>query len=85
MSKQKESQNLRIARWLHERGSIHFFEALEEFECSRLASRIHDLKMRGLDILSVPMKLPSGKRVVRYQWIATERNEKILKAMEATK
>jgi len=80
-----ESQNLMIAKWLRDNGSIHFFEALEEFACSRLSARIHDLKQRGLDILSVPMKLPNGKRVVRYQWISTESNDKILKAMEATK
>jgi hypothetical protein len=80
-----ESQNLQIAKWLRDNGSIHFFEALEEFACSRLSARIHDLKQRGLDILSVPMKLPNGKRVVRYQWVSTERNDKILKAMEATK
>lgn len=77
-----ESQNLQIAKWLHDKGSIHFFEALEELECARLSARIHDLKQRGLDILSVPMKLPNGKRVVRYQWVSTERNDKILEAMK---
>ena len=79
-----ESQNLQIAKWLRDNGSIHFFTALEEFACSRLSARIHDLKQRGLDILTVPMKLPNGKRVALYRWIATERNEKILASMEAT-
>ena len=77
-----ESQNLQIAKWLRDNGSIHFFTALEEFACSRLSARIHDLKQRGLDILSVPMKLPNGKRVVRYQWVSTDRNDKILEDME---
>ena len=77
-----ESQNIQIAKWLRDNGSIHFFEALEEFACSRLSARIHDLKQRGLDILSVSMKLPNGKRVVRYQWVSTERNDKILEEME---
>ena len=80
-----ESHNLQIAKWLRDKGSIHFFEALEEFACSRLSARIHDLKQRGLDILSIPMKLPNGKRVVRYQWVSNERNDKILALMEDTK
>lgn len=77
-----ESQNLQIAKWLRDNGSIHFFEAIEKFACARLSARIHDLRKMGFNILSVPTKLPSGKRVVVYRWVRTERNQKILEAMK---
>ena len=42
-------------------------EALECFGCSRLASRIHELKMEGLNIICENKKLPNGKRVGEYR------------------
>ena len=72
------SHNKEIATYLAEHGSINFWEALEEFGCSRLAARIYDIRSRGIDIMSANLKLPNGKRVTRYMWVNSERNHKLL-------
>ena len=70
-----------IARHLAEHGSINFYEALEEFGCSRLAARIYDIRAAGIDVMSSTLKLPSGKRVARYMWVNSERNAALLEKL----
>lgn len=72
------SQIKDIANYLAEHGSINFWEALEEFGCSRLAARIYDIRSRGIDIMSADLKLPNGKHVTRYMWVNTDRNKELL-------
>ena len=63
-----EAQNTKIAKWLEAGNSITQMEALNMFQCFRLASRISDLrKKRGMDISKTMILTPSGKRVARYK------------------
>lgn len=61
-----ESQNSMIRNWLEEGKTITALEALNLFGCMRLPSRIHDLKQRGMNIVSNRITLPNGKRVAQY-------------------
>lgn len=60
------SQNKRIAAWLNAGHRITQLEALNLFQCFRLASRIHDLRDMGYDIKMERITTPSGKRVAQY-------------------
>ena len=52
---------------LLERGfSITSLDALKRFGCMRLASRIHDLRERGMKINACKITTPTGKRVCEY-------------------
>ena len=63
-----ESQNKKIAAWLQAGNSITAMEALNMFNCFRLASRITDLKQKfGLRIVTDRVMTPSGKRVAQYK------------------
>lgn len=68
------SQNARIAAWLESGHTITSLEALPRFGCLRLASRICDLRDRGMDIKAEKIITLSGKRVTMYSL-----NKKILK------
>lgn len=46
----KTTQNERVLRYLEENESITQIDALREFGCMRLASRISDLKKQGVCI-----------------------------------
>jgi hypothetical protein len=46
-----ETQNQMIAQHLRSGKSITGLEALNKFGCMRLASRIHDLKEMGMNIM----------------------------------
>lgn len=46
----KQSQCDRILRYIDENGSITQLQALKEFGCMRLASRMSDLKKRGYPV-----------------------------------
>lgn len=48
----KISQSERILNYIEENGSITQMEALREFGCMRLASRICDLRKAGFNIVS---------------------------------
>ena len=48
----RPSQADRIYQYMQDRGSITPAEALREFNCMRLASRICDLRRRGVKIVS---------------------------------
>lgn len=61
-----DSQNGQILEWLLEGNKITAYEALTKFGCLRLASRIHDLRERGYDILKEMIILPNNKRVAQY-------------------
>ena len=62
-----QSQNARIAAYLEAGNSITQMEALNLFQCFRLASRISDLRNRGLQIITEKILTPSGKRVASYK------------------
>ena len=62
-----ESQCNQIAQWLHEGKTITQMEALKLCGCFRLASRIHDLRVRGENIIREMITLPNGKRVAQYK------------------
>ena len=56
-----------IAEWLEQGNSLTQMEALNRFQCFRLASRINDLRNRGLRIVTEKILTPSGKRVASYK------------------
>jgi len=60
-----------IKKFLENGNSITGLDALNRFQCSRLASRICDLKDSGVLIDSQFIKLESGKRVKEY-WISND-------------
>ena len=61
------SQNNKIAEHLHKGLTITSLEALKLFGCMRLASRIHDLRERGENIIVERINLPNGKSVAQYK------------------
>lgn len=63
---QSNSQCNQIAEWLQQGYSITSLEALNRFGCMRLASRIHDLRERGMDITACKIKTNTGKWVTEY-------------------
>lgn len=65
-AQESASQCRRIAAWLNEGKSITQMEALKYFGCFRLASRINDLRNRGMNIVTCKITTPSGKRVAEY-------------------
>lgn len=63
---QSASQNKQIAAWLNSGNTITSLEALQRFGCMRLASRINDLRQRGMDIVTEKVITATGKRVAQY-------------------
>ena len=62
------SQNKKIAEWPKAGNTITAMEALNMFNCFRLASRITDLKQKfGLRIVTDRVTTPTGKRVASYR------------------
>lgn len=55
-----------IANWLRMGYSITSLEALKMFGCMRLASRICDLRERGMAINTCRIKTNTGKYVTEY-------------------
>lgn len=62
-----ESQNAKIRAWLEEGNTLTQLQALKLFGCFRLASRIHDLRDRGLNIIKQMVTGDNGKRYAQYQ------------------
>ena len=60
------SQCALIKEWLMKGRKLTSLEALNLFGCMRLASRIHDLRERGLNIHTEKIQVPSGKYVTQY-------------------
>lgn len=48
----RKSQNDEIEEWLKSGHAITPLEALERFGCFRLGARIHELKAKGLNIVT---------------------------------
>lgn len=69
-----DSQNQQILDYMKSGKSITPLEALNKFECFRLASRISDLKQKGIPISSeMTYKYDdNGKVIKKYKtyWIA---------------
>ena len=60
------SQNKQILAWLESGKTLTQLEALTEMGCMRLASRISDLRERGVNIKTEKIQVKSGKYVARY-------------------
>lgn len=65
--KESQSQCQQIAAWLNNGNSITQLEALHLFGCFRLASRIHDLRERGMNIKMERVVTSTGKIVASYK------------------
>jgi hypothetical protein len=61
-----ESQTKMIKAHLESGKTITAIEALSEYSCFRLASRINDLKQSGYLVDKRMIELPNGKRVAQY-------------------
>lgn len=65
---ESQSQNKQIAAWLNAGKSITQLDALNMFGCMRLASRINDLRNRGMNIVTEKIVTPTtGKIVASYR------------------
>ena len=60
------SQCAQIKAWLEQGNKLTSLEALNLFGCMRLASRIHDLVERGINIKKERIQVDSGKYVTQY-------------------
>lgn len=60
------SQCSMIREWLLSGKTLTSLEALVNFGCMRLASRIHDLRERGMQIKATKIQVESGKYVTQY-------------------
>lgn len=63
------SQCNRILEHLKKGLALTSLEALRLFGCMRLASRIHDLRDRGNNIIVERTTTKSGKRVAQYRLV----------------
>ena len=61
-----KSQCDMIIAWLKKGYSLTQLEALNKFGCFRLASRIHDLRERGYNIIACRITASSGERICEY-------------------
>lgn len=65
--KSSESQCQKIHEWLKQGHTLTSIQALTKFGCFRLASRINDLKQRGIAICKRMVKNPeTGKHYAEY-------------------
>ena len=68
--KRKDSQTQMIMKHLRTRGSITSMQAIKLYSITRLSGRIHELRSRGYDIVSIPIMCRNwyGKKVefVKY-------------------
>ena len=64
------SQCAMIKEYLENGNTLTQLQALNLFGCFRLASRIHDLRNRGMNILKQRVLTPSGKWVAEYSLIS---------------
>lgn len=64
--KESRTQCNMIAEYLRKGYSLTSLEALRLFGCMRLASRIHDLRERGMEINACRIKTSTGKYVTEY-------------------
>ena len=64
----RPTQAGRILAHLRAGNRLTAIEALERFQCFRLAARIHELRREGHRIEEQMVETPSGKRVAQY-WV----------------
>lgn len=64
----KPTQAGRILAHLRAGHRLTALEALERFQCFRLAARVHELRREGWQIAERTVETPSGKRVAEY-WL----------------
>jgi hypothetical protein len=64
----RPTQAGRILAHLRAGNRLTALEALERFQCFRLAARIHELRAQHWDIKERTVETPSGKRVAEY-WL----------------
>jgi len=64
----RPTQANRILRYLEAGNRLTALEALERFQCLRLAARIHELRDAGWQIEERTVETRSGKRVAEY-WL----------------
>ncbi len=63
-----KSQNTLILNRLKRGWSINALQALEKFQCFRLAARISDLRDQGYNIITKMIETPnSKKRIAQYK------------------
>lgn len=62
----RPTQAGRILAYLREGNRLTALEALERFQCFRLAARIHELRREGWQIDEKTVETPSGKRIAEY-------------------
>ena len=60
------SQNAMILNFLESGGSLTPIEALEKFQCFRLAARMNDLRKKGYVIETEILKDDNGKSYASY-------------------
>ncbi len=69
-----KSQNDAILAHLERGESISPLEALEKYQCFRLAARIHDLRLKGHIIRQETAYTKDGKRFAVYQYGGVDSN-----------
>jgi hypothetical protein len=62
----RPTQASRILAHLRAGNRLTALEALEKFQCFRLAARIHELRREGWQIDEQTVETPSGKRIAEY-------------------
>jgi len=67
------SQNAMILNFLESGGSLTPIEALEKFQCFRLAARMNDLRKKGYVIQTEILKDDNGKSYASYSIPKTEK------------
>ena len=67
MIAQSDTQCKMIIDYLKTAGSITPLDALEDLGCFRLSARIHELRQKGFDIVTVRERR-NGKVYARYVW-----------------
>ena len=74
---ERQTQCKQIVAYMKHYGSITSMAAIREFGCTRLASRIHDLRERGYEISKemVEVRTANGgkTKVARYSLLGDEK------------
>lgn len=60
------SQRAQIQKYMENGHRITQLEALNLFGCMRLATRVFEMRERGIDVRTDMITVPSGKRVAQY-------------------
>jgi len=62
----RPTQANRILRYLEAGNRLTALEALERFQCFRLAARVHELRRDGWNVQERTVETRGGKRVAEY-------------------